>query len=85
VSDLRESPALNLIKELEILGAIVTWFDPLVLEFNSRKSVPLDPSVNLGLIVTPHSEIDFSVWKQNGTKVFDLSANSSNFGWPKFL
>jgi UDP-N-acetyl-D-glucosamine dehydrogenase len=85
VSDLRESPALTLIKELENLGAIVSWCDPLVNEFDSQKSVFLDPSVDLGLIVTPHSAIDFSIWKQGGTQVFDLSANSNNYGWPKFL
>lgn len=85
VGDLRESPALVLIKELKGLGATVTWFDPLVVELHSEKSVPLDPGVDLGLIVTPHDTIDLSVWKQNGTKVFDLSANSINYGWPKFL
>ena len=85
VGDLRESPALMLIKELEKLGAVVTWYDPLVKEFNSQKSVPLDPSVDLGVIVTPHNEIDFAIWTLNHTKVFDLSANSSNYGWPKFL
>jgi UDP-N-acetyl-D-glucosamine dehydrogenase len=85
ISDLRESPALSLIKELENLGAIVSWCDPLVNEFDSQKSVFLDPSVDLGLIVTPHSSIDFSIWKRGGTQVFDLSANSNDYGWPKFL
>jgi hypothetical protein len=47
--------------------------------------MPLDPDVDLGLIVTPHDEIDFSVWSKAGTKVLDLSVNSKDFGWPKIL
>jgi UDP-N-acetyl-D-glucosamine dehydrogenase len=85
VSDMRESPAIELMIELEKLGAKVSWFDPLVGEFNNKVSAQIDPTIDLGLIVTPHKEIDFSVWKNSGTKVLDLSANSKDFGWPKFL
>ena len=85
VSDLRESPAIELIEELIGLGAKVSWFDPLVKDYNNLKSEPLDPNVDIGLIVTPHSQIDFSTWKKANVKVLDLSANSINYGWPKFL
>jgi UDP-N-acetyl-D-glucosamine dehydrogenase len=85
VSDLRESPAIELIEELIGLGAKVSWFDPLVKDYNNLKSEPLDPNVDIGLIVTPHSQIDFSIWKKANVKVLDLSANSINYGWPKFL
>jgi UDP-N-acetyl-D-glucosamine dehydrogenase len=85
VSDLRESPVLQLIDELEGLGAKVSWFDPLVEDYNNRKSEPLDPNIDIGLIITPHSQIDFSIWKEANLKVLDLSANSINYGWPKFL
>jgi UDP-N-acetyl-D-glucosamine dehydrogenase len=84
-SDLRESPALGLIKELTILGAKVSWHDPLVTVYEGQRSVALNSAVDLGLIVTPHSQIDFSIWKKANTKVLDLSANSNNYGWPKFL
>jgi UDP-N-acetyl-D-glucosamine dehydrogenase len=85
VSDLRESPAIELIDELKGLGAKVSWFDPLVKEHNNLKSEPLDPNADIGLIVTPHSQIDFSIWKEANIEVLDLSANSINYGWPKFL
>jgi UDP-N-acetyl-D-glucosamine dehydrogenase len=84
-SDLRESPALGLIKELTILGAKVSWHDPLVAVYEGQRSVALNSAVDLGLIVTPHSQIDFSIWKKANIKVLDLSANSNNYGWPKFL
>ena len=85
ISDLRESPALDLIQELELAGAIVCWHDPFVDEYNGKHSVALSSEIDLGLIVTPHSQIDFSIWKKTNVKVLDLSANSNNYGWPKFL
>jgi len=85
VSDIRESPSLLLITELEKLGADVSWCDDLVGAIGKVCSSPIDPAIDLGLIVTPHSEMDFSVWQNAGTKVLDLSANSNNYGWAKFL
>jgi UDP-N-acetyl-D-glucosamine dehydrogenase len=85
VADLRESPALILISELRSKGAIVKWHDPLVNKWNEEISSEIDPNVDLGLIVTPHKIIDLNVWKRSTIKVLDLSANSTDYGWPKFL
>ena len=85
ISDLRESPALDLIKELKIAGAVVSWHDPFVKSYEGQQSVALSSEIDLGLIVTPHSQIDFTIWKETNVKVLDLSANSNNYGWPKFL
>ena len=85
IADLRESPALELITELKSLGAKVLWFDPYVETYNGEKSHPLDPNIDLGIIVIPHHAIDFAIWKKSNTRVIDLSANPINFGWPKFL
>ena len=85
ISDLRESPALKLIKELEKNGANVIWFDPFIQIFEGKKSQPLSSQIDLGLIVTPHDNIDFSIWRKSNTQVLDLTANSKNYGWPKFL
>jgi UDP-N-acetyl-D-mannosaminuronate dehydrogenase len=85
VADLRESPALILISELRSKGAVVKWHDPLVNVWNNENSSQIDPNIDLGLIVTPHKSIDLSVWKKSTTKVLDLSANSNDYGWPKFL
>ena len=85
ISDLRESPALDLINELKSLGASVSWHDPFVTELNEQQSSRLNSDIDLGLIITPHDQIDFSIWKKSGTKVLDLSANTKNYGWPKFL
>ena len=85
VSDLRESPALLLIEELKKSGAEVFWCDPLVQEFNGKVSDPLSADIDLGLIVTPHDQMDFSIWKNSDTTVLDISASTRDFGWPKFL
>ena len=85
VADLRESPALELMVELKSLGAKVLWFDPHVETYNGESSQPLDSNIDLGIIVIPHDSVDFTVWKESKTMVIDLSANSKNFGWPKFL
>ena len=84
-ADVRQSPALELIKILRLRGAIVNWCDPIVNECWGETSTPIDKNIDLGLIVTPHSCIDLSIWKTYGVKVIDLSANSNNYGWPKFL
>jgi UDP-N-acetyl-D-glucosamine dehydrogenase len=85
VSDMRESPAIELISTLREFGAKVKWHDPIVRNWRGEVSMPLDPDVDLGLIVTPHDEMDFSVWAKSGTKVLDLSVNSKDLGWPKIL
>ena len=85
VSDLRESPALLLIEELKKSGAEVFWCDPLVKEFNGKVSDPLSADIDIGLIVTPHDQLDFSIWKNSNIKVLDISASTRDFGWPKFL
>jgi UDP-N-acetyl-D-glucosamine dehydrogenase len=85
VSDLRESPALLLIEELKKSGAEVFWCDPLVKEFNGKVSNPLSADIDIGLIVTPHDQLDFSIWKNSNITVLDISACTRDFGWPKFL
>ena len=85
ISDIRESPALDLINELKLLGASVSWHDPFVAKYKNEQSSELNVNINLGLIITPHDQIDFSIWKESSVKVLDLSANSKNYGWPKFL
>jgi UDP-N-acetyl-D-glucosamine dehydrogenase len=85
VNDVRESPALLLIKHLKAVGAVVTWYDPIVKKLNGELSTALSLDIDLGLIVTPHSNIDFTIWKNSKIEVLDLSPTSNQFGWAKFL
>ena len=63
----------------------MSWHDPFVAKYKNEQSSELNVDINLGLIITPHDKIDFSIWKESSVKVIDLSANSKNYGWPKFL
>jgi UDP-N-acetyl-D-glucosamine dehydrogenase len=85
ISDIRESPALEFIKILESKGSHVTYHDPFVSQWNHLSSEPLSSDIDLGIIVTPHDQIDFSIWKKANTNVLDLSTGAKNYGWPKFL
>jgi UDP-N-acetyl-D-glucosamine dehydrogenase len=85
ISDTRESPAVELIRVLKLKGAHVIYHDPFVDKCDELISQPLSTGIDLGLIVTAHNEIDFSIWKKANVKVLDLSANSNNYGWLKFL
>ena len=83
VSDTRESPALALIEVLREMGALVSWHDEVVGEFGGETSEPL-AEVDLGIIATAHSGVNYSAWKNQGVMVIDVST-SANTGWPKFL
>jgi UDP-N-acetyl-D-glucosamine dehydrogenase len=85
VPDMRESPAVELMIELNKLGAVVSWHDPIVKSFSGQQSLPLSPLIDLGLVVTPHSEIDFTIWREAKVPTLDLSVGLNNLGWPKFL
>jgi UDP-N-acetyl-D-glucosamine dehydrogenase len=85
VADIREAPALLLMEKLINYGAIVSWYDPLIEVDVPGKQEKLQTDIDLGLIVTPHKEIDFTEWAKSNTNVLDLSSNTDDYGWPKFL
>ncbi len=66
-------------------GAIVSWYDPLIEVDIPGRQEKLQTDIDLGLIITPHKEIDLTEWAKSNTNVFDLSSNTNDYGWPKFL
>ncbi len=79
IDDIRESPALDIIKLLEGQGAKVSYHDPHVPSFrdDSRQfhSVPLTPEAvsraDCVLIVTDHSAVDYLMVKRHARLVVD--------------
>ncbi len=84
VDDMRESPSLILIELLEALGAIVCFHDDYIpvipdtrehSELAGRKSLPLKEetlsSMDLVLISTDHSYIDYSLIAKNSSLIVD--------------
>ena len=60
VSDVRETPAEGLIKQLRSKGADVKWHDELVQEWNGEKSVELTSDFDLAILVNPHNNTNLS-------------------------
>ena len=60
VADTRETPVEPLIKKLRKHGAIVSWHDDLVKEWNGEKSVALSDDYDLAILATPHNYLDLT-------------------------
>jgi UDP-N-acetyl-D-glucosamine dehydrogenase len=60
VSDVRETPVLDLISELKKNGAIVAWHDNLVKNWNNQSSLPIEGDYDLAIIATLHSYINLN-------------------------
>jgi UDP-N-acetyl-D-glucosamine dehydrogenase len=77
--DVRESPALDLIRLLEERGGQVDYADPYVPELRTngsvRKSVELNATTlanyHCAVIVTNHSQVDYQMVVDHSTAVFD--------------
>jgi UDP-N-acetyl-D-glucosamine dehydrogenase len=79
IDDIRESPALDIIRLLEGQGARVTYSDPHVPRFREDgkefRSVKLTPElvaeVDCVMIVTDHTAVDYAMIKQRAKLVVD--------------
>jgi UDP-N-acetyl-D-glucosamine dehydrogenase len=79
IEDIRESPALDIIRLLEGQGAKVTYFDPHVPRFREDgqefRSVELTPEVvgaaDCVMIVTDHTAVDYRMIKRTAKLVVD--------------
>ena len=79
IDDLRESPALDIIRLLEAQGAKVTYHDPHVASFREDghhyQSVPLSPetvaAADCVMIVTDHSAVDYGLIKRHARLAVD--------------
>ena len=60
ISDVRESPVKSLITGLKQRGAIVSWHDDLVKEWDGSKSVELSDNFDLAILATPHDYLDLT-------------------------
>ena len=79
IDDLRESPALDILRLLEERGADVSYHDPYVKEFteegHTRRSVPLTAETlrasDAAMIVTDHSSLDYGLIRREAKTVTD--------------
>jgi UDP-N-acetyl-D-glucosamine dehydrogenase len=79
VSDVRESPALDIIRLLENGGATVDYSDPYVpeihIEGTDKESVPLSRDTiseyDLVVVVTDHTGLDYQMIQESALLIFD--------------
>ncbi len=80
IDDYRESPALNVIEEFNKRGANVTFYDPWVGTYkfkgevhNGEKELTKDLLENVDIVVvtTAHTNVDYDFVQQNAKVVFD--------------
>ena len=80
IDDYRESPGIDVIIELEKLGAQVEYYDPLIPEYKEHKSskkslIGLTMSViskfDLVIITAAHTRIDYSLIQESAKFIFD--------------
>lgn len=73
VADTRETPALKLLQELKSLGASVSWYDPLVFEWEKTKPTSPDSSFDLAILVTRQPGIDANKIIDAGVPILDCT------------
>src|SRR5215204_628995 len=79
IEDIRESPALDIIRLLEAQGAKVTYFDPHVPQFQENghefRSIKLTPeqvaAADCVMVVTDHTSVDYRMIKRKAKLVVD--------------
>jgi UDP-N-acetyl-D-glucosamine dehydrogenase len=79
IDDLRESPALDIIRLIEQQGATVDYHDPFVREFtedgHTHRSVDLTPEAVAGydavMVVTDHTGVDYAMIRRQARCVVD--------------
>lgn len=80
IDDYRESPAIKVIEGLEKEGSNVVYFDPFVAEYRRQGKVvksqleltsELIKSVDLVMITTAHSNVDYDFVQKHANMIFD--------------
>jgi UDP-N-acetyl-D-glucosamine dehydrogenase len=91
INDIRESPALGVIKKLEEDNAVISYYDPYIPEFinNEKEYKSLKDLTkeelkekDIVIIITDHTKIDYEMIAKNAKAVFDtrnaIKDNSEN-------
>ena len=92
ISDVRESPALDIIHLLLRRGAVVSYSDPYVpkiaadgLELCAAVLLPAVEQADCVVIVTDHSDIDYAAMVERSRLIFDARNALKGMGSPKII
>lgn len=73
IADVRDTPALELIRQLAVAGAEVSWHDPLVKEWKGSKSVELPWECDVAVLATKHSQMNLAPLVESGIPILDCT------------
>jgi UDP-N-acetyl-D-glucosamine dehydrogenase len=82
VADTRETPASAVVSILKSKGAVVSWHDPLVRNWNGEESSPVDKSADLGFVLVAHRSLDLNGFS---APVYTINPNSKFPNWRPLL
>jgi UDP-N-acetyl-D-glucosamine dehydrogenase len=83
IADTRETPAESFIHHLEGAGAIVSWHDPLVSNWNGEESSALDGSYDLAVVLVAHSNFSMNGWK--GGPIYSVNSHPNFPDWKPLI
>lgn len=87
IEDFRESPAIEVINELEKLGAMVEYYDPYIIKYTEHGKIKtgLDElnanalsNADLVVITTAHTKINYDFVQRNSKFIFDTKNAMKN-------
>jgi UDP-N-acetyl-D-glucosamine dehydrogenase len=79
IPDIRDTPAEAILQALNSQAVSVDWHDPLVEQWNGKKSSSLkDGSWEVGIVVTAHDLLDIELAKTKCNKIFDCTGRYSH-------
>jgi UDP-N-acetyl-D-glucosamine dehydrogenase len=87
IDDVRESPALDVIKLLEAQGASVSYYDPFIPSLRDEGDGPKDSvelttetlaAADVVVIVTDHKQVDYQVIVDNASLIVDTRNATAN-------
>lgn len=87
IDDYRESPALEVIEELENLGANVSYYDPYIQKYKKHNKVKLgEKELNIDLIkkadivvvTASHTNVDYDLVQKHAKVIFDTKNAMKN-------
>ena len=79
ISDLRESPAVELISGFKSKGASTFWYDPLVESFEGELPASIDAAYDIVVITLPGLELPINKWIDAETVIFDCTGHYASF------
>lgn len=79
IADIRESPAIHILKKLKDEGCSPEWYDPIVENYSEFPQASLESNFSGVIITLPGLKLPIQEWLKSGTKILDCTGQYRNF------